>query len=220
MCFFSELFMKPTYSVDTWAARNELLYPEELAWIKEASTDRAEEFSTVRACAREALSCLGIARPVLIADTVKGLDWPEGIVGSLTHTHQYRAALVARTCTYQSVGIDAERAVPLPIGIDELVLTRKERFFVKKYGKEQVGNIWGTILFSAKESVYKTWRPLVGQFLHFQQVELTVSSSANNQGYFTAEIDSSELPVIQGAWRVSSDLIRTGAWMEADGIKL
>ena len=43
--------------------------------------------------------------------------WPDGLVGSLTHTEGYRGAVVGRSPAVRSVGIDAEPHDVLPGGV-------------------------------------------------------------------------------------------------------
>lgn len=212
----SSLFSRPTYCVEAWGKLAETLYPEERAWLQDASKARMEEFVTVRACAREALSHLGIKRPILLAKTTKGPLWPLDVSGSLTHSGTFRAAMVTRKDEYLSIGIDAERAVPLPAGVEDRILTDAERTQIKQLTKYQRRNDWDTVFFSAKESVYKTWAPLTGRYLDFLQSELRMEPHSAISGSFTASIATAEPFSVCGAWLIEDGLIRTGAWVEAD----
>lgn len=64
--------------------------PEEEPLIAKSVAKRRNEFITVRYCARQALSVLGIPEvPILKGDKGQPL-WPDGIVGSMTHTEGFR----------------------------------------------------------------------------------------------------------------------------------
>ena len=90
--------------------------PAEESIIGRAVEKRRKEFITARSCARVALGELGID-PVPIMRGEKDMPlWPDGIVGSITHTNGYRAAIVAHGLAVRSLGIDAEPHEPLPTG--------------------------------------------------------------------------------------------------------
>src|ERR1700742_4780843 len=95
--------------------------PEEEPLIAKSVAKRRNEFITVRYCARIALGELGLP-PVPILKGEKGQPcWPDGVVGSLTHTAGYRGAVVGRTDAVRSVGIDAEPHDVLPNGVLEAI---------------------------------------------------------------------------------------------------
>jgi 4'-phosphopantetheinyl transferase EntD len=69
------------------------LFPEEQAVIVNAVQARRREFGTVRRCAREALAALGYPPAPLLPGQERAPQWPAGIVGSMTHCTDYRAAV-------------------------------------------------------------------------------------------------------------------------------
>jgi 4'-phosphopantetheinyl transferase EntD len=69
------------------------LFPEEQAVIVNAVEARRREFGTVRRCAREALASLGYPPAPLLPGQERAPQWPAGIVGSMTHCTDYRAAV-------------------------------------------------------------------------------------------------------------------------------
>lgn len=69
------------------------LFPEEQAIIVNAVEARRREFGTVRRCAREALAGLGYPPVPLLPGQERAPQWPPGIVGSMTHCTDYRAAI-------------------------------------------------------------------------------------------------------------------------------
>ncbi|WP_432103577.1 4'-phosphopantetheinyl transferase family protein [Streptomyces sp. bgisy091] len=149
------------------------LFPEESAVIDRAFEKRRREFATVRHCARLAMAELGLApRPVLPGE--RGAPrWPEGIVGSMTHCPGYRAAALARSSDIASVGIDAEPHEPLPEGLFERITTPAERSALGELARDRPAVHWDRLVFTAKESVYKTWFPLTARWLDWEDAELT-----------------------------------------------
>ena len=77
---------------------------EEESHIATSVPKRRAEFRTVRECARDALAQLGLPRPRQIPEERGAPPWPEGIVGSMTHCHRYRAAAVARVTLVAALG--------------------------------------------------------------------------------------------------------------------
>ncbi|MFF5565693.1 4'-phosphopantetheinyl transferase [Streptomyces sp. NPDC012623] len=150
------------------------LFPEETARVAKAVPKRQREFTTVRLLARRALLRLG-QPPVPLLSSKRGApQWPDGIVGSMTHCDGYRAAVVARSEKTASVGIDAEPDAPLPEGVLDAIALPGEAERVSHLTRQHPGIGWDRLLFSAKESVFKTWYPLTGLELDFSEADITI----------------------------------------------
>jgi 4'-phosphopantetheinyl transferase EntD len=161
------------------------LYPDEERCVARAVPRRRLEFATGRHCARLALARLGVA-PVAIVRGERGAPrWPDGVVGSITHCAGYRAAAVARASDLRTIGIDAEPNEPLPRDVIDLVSLPPERARLTALATADRDVAWDRLLFSAKESVYKAWAPLVGSFLDFDGAEITFDPAA---GAFLARL--------------------------------
>lgn len=193
------------------------LFPEEAEVVARAVDKRRNEFATVRQCARTALAELGV-RPAPILPGPKGAPrWPDGIVGSMTHCAGYRAAAVARASDVLSIGIDAEPAAPLDSGdVLDLVTDEKERTALARLGVRHPEVPWDRLLFSAKESVYKTWFPLTGRWLGFEDARVDLGPD----GTFTAallvpgpKVAGRELTGFAGNWLIRDGIAVTGIVM-------
>lgn len=172
------------------------LLPEEEALVARAVAKRREEFTTVRSCARQALAQLGLPPAPLLSGPQREPLWPGGIVGSLTHCAGYRGAAVARQADLAGIGIDAEPHEPLPAGVLPRVSLDEER---ERLRRLPAGVHWDRLLFSAKESVYKTWFPLARCWLGFEDARLEFSPGADpGRGSFTAELLVAGLPPVGG----------------------
>jgi len=154
------------------------LYAEEQACIARAVEARRREFATGRHCARAALGRLGIAPAAIVKDALGGPRWPEGVVGSITHCAGYRAAAVARAEDLATIGIDAEPAEPLPGGVLDMISIPRERAELAELAVGWPGVPWDRLLFSAKESVYKAWAPMMGSFLDFDGADIRLDPAA------------------------------------------
>jgi 4'-phosphopantetheinyl transferase EntD len=198
---------------DAAAAGEAWLYPEERALIARAVDQRRREFTTVRVCARKALGGLGVAPVPLVPGERGAPSWPDGVVGSMTHCGSgdlvYRACAVARVSDVASLGIDAELRGPLKPGVLEAVTLSGERGLLARLAAEEPGIPWDRLVFSAKESVYKTWFPLTRRWLGFEDAFVEV----HRDGTFSARLLVSGLEVAGRPVRVLE-----GRWLAADAV--
>jgi enterobactin synthetase component D / holo-[acyl-carrier protein] synthase len=177
-----------------------VLFPEEEALLARAVQKRRLEFTTVRHCARVALARLGIpAVPILPGD--RGApQWPEGIVGSMTHCAGYRAAVVARSADLVTVGVDAEPHDRLPPDVLDTVTLPQERVQLARLAAERPGVHWDRLLFSAKEAVYKSWYPLTRRWLDFDEAEITFDAGPGETGAEAGGVgEAGEVDGVEGA---------------------
>lgn len=194
------------------------LYPEEAELVARSVDRRRHEFAAVRACARRAMAALGLP-PVPVLRGHRGMPlWPEGIVGSMTHCEGYRAAALARASEVRALGIDAEPDEPLPSDVWEVISLPSERRRISP-GADGAALHWDRLLFSAKESVFKTWFPLTGIELDFDEAEIEFN-------FDEAEIDSRRSEGISPQGTFRAQLLRTapgipesfrGRWLAQDG---
>jgi len=150
------------------------LFAEERASLGDAAARRAAEFATVRTCARQALTRLGVPAVPIVRGRGGAPRWPEGIVGSMTHCRGYRAAAVAHAVDITTVGIDAEIHEPAADGVLPYIASVDERAQLQSLSRQDPHVHWDRVLFSAKESVYKAWFPLMARRLDFTEAVVTI----------------------------------------------
>ncbi|HSS04422.1 MAG TPA: 4'-phosphopantetheinyl transferase superfamily protein [Solirubrobacterales bacterium] len=201
-------------SVAVASTRDEILeavlYPEEEAIVERAVEKRRREFTTSRACARNALAQLDLP-PVPIATGPRGEPrWPAGIVGSITHCDGYRASALARSRDLATLGVDAEPNQPLPDGLLEDIALPEEREWLSDLGRRSSETHWDRLLFSIKESVYKAWYPLAEKWLGFEDAVVSIDWE---QKSFSARLLVPG-PVFDGRELTGFD----GRWLAADGL--
>jgi 4'-phosphopantetheinyl transferase EntD len=195
------------------------LFPEEEAVIAKAVDKRRREFTTTRACARAALARLGLP-PVPIVPGLRGApQWPDGVVGSMTHCAGYRVCAVALDRDLLTIGLDAEPHDKLPDGVLEAVSSEEEREQLTALAAALPGTQWDRMLFSAKESVYKAWFPLTRRWLGFEDASVTIDPE---KGTFTARLlvngpHANDIPLagFTGRWMVDGGLIITAIAVSA-----
>ncbi|MFB6436280.1 4'-phosphopantetheinyl transferase [Streptomyces sp. NPDC056411] len=196
-----------------------VLLPEEERVVARAVEKRKREFAAGRWCARRALAGLGWP-PVPILPGPRGEPrWPSGTVGALTHCEGYAAAAVAPRQEVLAVGADAEPARPLPDGILDAVSLPDERAHLPRDRPGAPPLPWDTLLFSAKEAVYKAWFPMTGRTLGFEDAFLTFDPAG---GTFTArllvpgwQLADRLLTGFEGRWAVRSGLVVTAVAVPA-----
>lgn len=197
-------------------AVTERLFPEETAHITNAVAKRRAEFSTVRACADRALRALGLPRPPQVPGPGGMPPWPAGVVGSMTHCAGCFAAAVAPASTFRSLGIDAEPRVALPEGVLESISSAGERAALDALRKQAPGITWDTILFSAKESVYKAWYPLAGTPLDFTDGSIAIHHDGTFGVRLTIAVPRRLPRSFAGRWAAGAGLIVTAVTVPAE----
>jgi 4'-phosphopantetheinyl transferase EntD len=170
------------------------LFPEEEAALGRSMAKRRDEFTAARWCARTALHRLGRPAAPIVPGERGAPGWPAGIVGSITHCDGYRACALAHDTDVVTIGIDAEPHAPLPDGILAAIALPAERIRIRDLSATVPGIAWDRLLFSAKETVYKAWFPLIGSFLDFDEADIVLIPD----GTFTATL-LGDGPVVQGS---------------------
>lgn len=193
------------------------LYPEEATAVAKAAPKRKSQFAAGRACARRALERLGLQGTAIAINDDRSPHWPEGIVGSISHSDQCCIAVVAYYGEIASVGVDVESSAPLAAQLESAVLSSEESRQLEAYGAP--GRLsWAKVAFSAKESLYKCYRPVTGRFLGFHDARIELDPA---RGHVFMELTRSDLPDALGARRftgrftVRDGYVFTSVWLPA-----
>jgi 4'-phosphopantetheinyl transferase EntD len=178
--------------VATPSAYSGSLASEEWRCIAAAVPARQREFTAGRVCARAALAQIGVHDHALLSGAHREPVWPPGFVGSITHCEGFCAAAVARAADIAALGIDAEHEHAVTDDLLPTVCTSRERS-VSRLGVD--ARTWATLIYSAKESVYKAYFPAAQFVLEFHDVEIEVDVK---HGAFTATIVGARAPSLFG----------------------
>jgi len=191
------------------------LHPEEEPIMARAVTKRRREFAAVRGCARQAMEKLGVPAQPVVTGASGAPRWPDGLIGSMTHSDGYCAAALARAADLASLGIDAEPHEPLPQEVVSYVFLPTEAERLRLLDRRTPGVHWDRLLFSAKESVYKAWFPLTGKWLDFSEADIALHAApdAASHGTLRAELLVPG-PVLGGVRRQTFE----GRWAVRDGV--
>jgi 4'-phosphopantetheinyl transferase EntD len=152
--------------------KNDALHREEVGILSpRACTRKRIEFASGRAAAHFALKEIGFANPFPILRGQMGEPlWPEGIAGSITHCYPWSVAIAVKCPNRVVIGLDLETTERIQgTDISELVCSNAELDWVRAGALQERL----TMIFSAKEAVYKAFYPLCLHYVDFKDVDLT-----------------------------------------------
>ena len=149
------------------------LFADERAAMAAARPRRRDEFATGRAALRAALG-----RPVAVPVGDGGRPvLPPDVTGSIAHDDAVAVAVAGSSARWAALGVDLERAGPMPA--DEAALVRRT----------DEGDLDARMVFVLKEAAYKAWSALGGRLLDFTEMLVEVAG----EGSFVAT------PIVSGA---------------------
>ena len=122
--------------------------------------------------ARAAIQKLGLLPLGIPVGPGREPIWQSGVVGSISHCPGYCVAAVARSEDALSIGIDCEPNAPLPFDVVKMVLLPNEQSQIDGFDAGPIH--WDRLVFSAKESVYKCWYPLMRDWLGFEEAMIVI----------------------------------------------
>lgn len=143
---------------------------------------RQQEFLAGRYCAYEALVMLEAHRQKMPGDKILAVGnsraplWPEGTVGAISHSDHLVGAIAAYSSDALGLGLDFEAIMTDERGrrLARRVCTSMEWQMIQdRTSAAQPLGWWVTLLFSAKESLYKALFPHHQEFVGFQAVDIT-----------------------------------------------
>lgn len=190
------------------------LHPEEAAAIARAIERRRREFAAGRACVRRAMARLGVAPVAVPNDERRAPRWPEGLVGSISHTGDYCAVVIARREVARAVGLDVEKDSPVKERLWDRICTPAELEWIAVRPEPSRG-WWVRLAFSAKECFYKCQYLVTETYLGFHDVELALDPDARTWTA-TLAVDAGPLPrgtAVEGGWIVCDGILATGCWL-------
>ena len=149
------------------------LTPKELNSINKSSSDkRKRDFSAGRIAAKAALSKSGFKEEFSLINSNRIPEWPTGFVGSISHSNNMAISVVAKSNNYNSLGVDIEsRKKNLSKDLIKKITTDKEQRWLNS---KKDFSTYGLILFSAKESIYKSLSSIGFTNIGFKDVNLAI----------------------------------------------
>ena len=173
------------------------------SWAKH----RQEEFKAGRRCASQALAKVGSEDRIALPDADGLPNWPQGFLGSISHSLGIAMAVAAKKEKYAFIGLDLERTNRLSESAARRVIHPLEVSFA---GDNQVN---ASILFSLKEAFYKAQFPRWRELGNFRELALSVNLAEGTADIkdMDARFDS-ELVQLSFAFKIVDDFVISLAW--------
>ncbi len=177
------------------------ILPEALVNTSQA---RQASYLAGRGCALSALKVAGNSS-LTFGRTMQDLpDWPQGFVGSISHAMVERngiaIAVVAMSNEHQSIAIDCEPVFTLDHANEVAPLTASEN--EQRLG-ERLGfsrELWLTMVYSLKETLFKLLYAHVNCFMPFEAAEILSFDVATGQACLMLSVDWGDLPLGHRFW--------------------
>ena len=178
-------------------------------------TKREQEFLLGRECAESQLHAWGEYSAVEVNED-RSPAWPQGFVGSISHSDKWVWASVARDVDLRSIGIDTEIVADAKTEnqLRTEIATEKEWKTAAKTGLNPRQQF--SVVFSAKEAFYKCWYPINPRYFDFADAivtsasrkRLTIKTARSNPNFGT---QPKELNIY---FFVNKNEVFTITWME------
>lgn len=186
---------------------NGQLFDVEEAAIVRAVDKRQAEFRAGRTYARAALRTMGQSGQPMPPTADRYPQWPDGFIGSISHSDTICAAIVAQRLDYWGLGLDIEPTTRLDSDLYHLIGRPEERSLLSEPVEYPSGTVdRGKLVFAAKEAVFKAYYPGAGYFLDFQDASISFGET----GTFTAVL-------VENVPSAATGRTLHGRWVLADG---
>ncbi|MEP0521664.1 MAG: 4'-phosphopantetheinyl transferase superfamily protein [Hyphomicrobiales bacterium] len=184
------------------------LFDTEESCIRNAVPLRQDEFAAGRAAARAALKTLGISPQSIPRAKDRCPIWPKGIVGSISHSEGFAAALVGHSADIAGIGLDIEGADALKDDLHKYILTPRE-IYERDARPMVAGSPRCKVTFVAKEALFKAVYPITRTFFGFQDARVEIYE---DEYWDSAFVNSafglpSGLTICRGNWSAVGNLI-------------
>lgn len=181
--------------------------------IRYSSTKRQSEYLAGRYMAQISMSSMGFEK----ANIARGLNnspvWPNGVIGSISHSNDEAYSIVASSNDYKFLGIDYEKIINDEISkeVYNSIANEKELRNVMNLGFEFSHAL--TIIFSSKESLFKALHPHTKFYFDFLDATLINLTPKDNQFEIklnkTLNESLTENMVFKGIYKISYENILT-----------
>lgn len=144
--------------------------------IKNSVIKRQAEFLAGRYAALRVLQKLDMPTCNIPIGNNRSPVWPQGVVGSISHSNTTAICAAARNNHYQHLGIDIESKLSLALvnEIEKIIINTNEANLLRSSSTHNLSFTDAfTLVYSAKESLFKALHPEVNNYFDFSAAELT-----------------------------------------------
>ena len=137
---------------------------------------RMQDFCGGRYCAHQCLTNFNVSEAILRTEYGEPI-WPDGFIGSISHSKFLSGAIVMPETGFRAVGLDIETIGRVSQNLWPLFFTTGEIDWLqsKPY---QYQCFFATLFFSFKEAFYKMQFPITQSFVDYHQCIITYDSGA------------------------------------------
>jgi 4'-phosphopantetheinyl transferase EntD len=171
-------------------------------------------------CARLLLREFGIGHFAIEVGTDRQPLWPDDLVGSITHTTGFCAAVAARKKSLRSLGIDTEISGGVKTELWRGICTVSETTWLRSL-PESEQRFAATLIFSAKEAFYKCQFAVTQERLGFHDVSVELPAWAERRGVFKIianrriELEHQAASPLQGRYSFHEQFVTCGIALAA-----
>jgi len=165
-----------------------IVMPEQI--IKSAPVRQAEFFAG-RFVAKEAFAFFGVEASNIAVGEHRQPQWPSAFSASISHTKTAAVCVVAQNAAVDYLGIDIENCITSETAnnIKQSIINEDEERLLLAHGYSLERGL--TLVFSAKESVFKAAYKFVGRYFDFSAARLLEISQAQRRLRLVIEEDLS-----------------------------
>ena len=135
--------------------------------------------------------------------------WPDGIVGSYSHSGDASVAAWGRRNGLHALGVDLEASEALSSDASRIVTAKEDALFVRSVGKD-----YGRLLFSIKEAYYKAQYPITHEKIGFKKVVVLPGHKAGTWVVRRCDSDANPLEMKAG-FAVIQGFVLSLVWLPA-----
>ena len=160
-----------------------------------AVESRVHEFVGGRMCARAALAQLGLPPVSIPSGPDRAPVWPQGFVGSISHSKGYCVAVAARVnnmdqgSSIAALGVDVEQVGEVLPELWPQLMCEEEITGLQSLDANARA-VKASLIFSAKEAFYKAQYSLTGEWVDFGDAAIEILENS-----FVLHIRNVDLPI-------------------------
>lgn len=182
------------------------------SYLEKAVLKRQALWLAGRWCACQALQGAGCETLQIPGSGLRGEPlWPEGWIGSISHSDTHISAAVASKPDWGILGLDNQPLIPLTTAVCMRISVEAERQHVPAGMSEQ---LWYTLIFSAKESLFKALYPQGKRYFGFNAARLEKVTHNNLQLCLLQDLGAKwkASQRVTGCWNVQEGQVFTAVW--------
>ncbi len=182
--------------------------------LRNAAPGRQAEYKSGRLCARKAIEILGAAAMEIPSGEDGNPLWPPGFIGSITHSGRHAFAAVTWKSKALGLGLDVEQIMSPSAALEVAPLVATSSEYQSLLKRSVDAELLTSIIFSAKEAIFKCMYPLLKFRFDFTDVEMrSIDEVAGTFSFALGNMISMVLPrslPLTGKMAVADGFVHTG----------